>query len=78
MDKASRSKVGRRGDFEENTNHHSENGTGEKQKTRKSRAVRVCLGEVADPKSIVVNNVSACVILFSSTETLKCRHTKEK
>lgn len=38
----------------------------------------MCLGEVGDPKSIVVNNLSACVILFSSTETLKCRHTKEK
>lgn len=49
--------MGRRGDFEENANHHSENGTGEKQKTRKSRAVRVCLGEVADPKSIVEDKV---------------------
>ena len=67
----------RYGAFEERANCHSENETGKTENTEVLSS-EVCVGEVGDPKSIVVNNLSARVILFSSTETLKCRHTKEK
>lgn len=41
-------------------------------------SIKLCLDEAGDHKSIVVHNLPACVILPSSTETLKCRHTEDK
>lgn len=68
---------GRHGVFKERANHHSVNGAGGTQNTEVLLSSEVCLSEVGDHKSTGMHNLSAYVILSSSTEKIKCRDTEE-